>query len=152
MTSLGSAVGRRVVSRATADEVGQLHHVVIDTTGPAVVALVIGSGKKALVVDWSALSGFGPDAVMITDESALRPPEGPIEVATANHHRDLLKARALGADGFLLGTVTDAEIDDETGRLLEIRVGELALPGTSLLALGSYAAVLTPPDGATAPR
>lgn len=143
MTSLRESIGRPVISRSTAEDLGRVAHVVIDAATHAMPALVIGSGKKAQVVDWPALTGFGPDAVMVNDEAAIRSPTGPIEEATVAGRRELLGARALTEGGVALGQITDVDIDGATGQLLEVRIGDRTVPADHLLGLGSYAAVLS---------
>lgn len=39
-----------------------------------IAGVIVGRGKKARLVDWARLTGFGPDVVMVGDEGALRPP------------------------------------------------------------------------------
>lgn len=142
MTSLRESIGRPVISRATAEDLGKVAHVVIDTASHAVPALVVGVGKKAQVVDWPALTGFGPDAVMVNDEAAVRSPSGAVEEATVAGRRSLLGARALTEDGVALGQITDANIDDATGQLIDVVIGDERIAADRLLGLGSYAAVL----------
>ena len=140
--SLRDCVGRPVMSRATAENLGRVSHVVIDVGNGTARALVVGSGKKAQVVDWTALSGFGPDAVMVGDEASLRSPAGELEEAVAAGRRDLVGARALSTEGVALGAVTDGDLDPETGRLLQVRVGDMVFDAGSLVGMGSYAVVL----------
>ena len=63
-----AAVGRKVVSRASATEVGSLSRLVVDVDTRQVTAFVVGKGRKTRIVDWAALSGFGSDAVMVADD------------------------------------------------------------------------------------
>lgn len=147
VSSLREAVGRPVMSRASAENLGRVGHLVVDVANRTVRALVVGSGKKAQVVDWSALTGFGPDAVMVGDEASLRAPAGELEEAVAAGKRELVGARALSTEGVALGAVTDADLDPASGRLLQLRVGDMRFDAAHLLGLGSYAAVLqTSPD------
>lgn len=142
MGSLAAAVGRKVISVATAEELGQLARFVLDIERASVVALVIGSGKSARIVPWEALSGFGADAVMVADEGKVRPVGDEHERATAAGKRELVGKRALSDAGNAFGTVTDAEFDDDSGALTTLHVGSDEWPSDSLLAVGSYAAIL----------
>jgi len=73
--SFREAHGRKVVSRATAEALGELSHMVVDSSRRHVSAVVVSKGKKhAFVVDWEHISGFGPDAVMVESEDTLRSP------------------------------------------------------------------------------
>lgn len=134
--------GRKVVSRASAHELGTVAHLLVDAARGHVAAVVIGHGKKAVVVDWSALSGFGPDAVMVADEGALRPPADDRERAAADGKLDIVGIRALTEHGNALGTVDDVTFDPQTGALEALLVGEREVPAVALLGVGSYAAVL----------
>ena len=62
-----AASGRKVISRTSAEELGSLAHIVIDVTRGQVALLVIGKGRKARILAWEDVNGFGPDAVMIAE-------------------------------------------------------------------------------------
>lgn len=140
--SFARAVGRRVLSRATAQELGLVAHLLIDPGRTHVAALVIGKGKKARIVDWDQLSGFGPDAVMLNDEGALREPADERERQVARGHLELVGKRALSGTGNGLGTIADVTFDPESGRLESLLIGDRDIPPSLLLGIGSYAAVL----------
>ena len=57
-----AASGRSVVSRTSAEQLGELAHVVVDANLRRVALLVVGKRRKALLVAWDQVSGFGPDA------------------------------------------------------------------------------------------
>jgi sporulation protein YlmC with PRC-barrel domain len=138
-----------VISRASAEELGKLAHIVIDVKRRKVTSLVIGKGRKAALVAWEHVSGFGPDAVMIADESALRPPLDDREQDAAGGRLELIGRRALTDMGNDLGTVTDVVFDPETGAIEDIVIGDREEPATSLLGAGSFAVVLREPGGST---
>lgn len=140
--SFRQSTGRKVVSRASAQDLGAVAHLLVDASRGHVAAVVLGRGKRARLVDWSALSGFGPDAVMVADEGALRPPADERERAAAGGKLELVGKRALTDRGNELGTVTDVTFDPQTGALETLRVGERDIPARSLLGSGSYAAIL----------
>ncbi len=140
--SFARAVGRRVLSRATAQELGLVAHLLIDPGCTQVAALVIGKGKKAQIVDWDQLSGFGPDAVMLNDEGALREPADERERRAVGGDLELVGKRALSGIGNGLGTIADVTFDPESGRLESLLIGDRDVPPSSLLGIGSYAAVL----------
>jgi uncharacterized protein YrrD len=134
--------GRKVVSRASAHQLGTVDHLVVDAARRHVAAVVVGHGRKAVLVDWSALSGFGPDAVMVADEGALRPPADDRERAAADGKHEIVGIRALTEHGNALGTVDDVTFDPGTGALEALLVGQREIPASALLGVGSYAAVL----------
>ena len=87
--------GRKVVSRTSAEELGKRAHVVIDVQRCQVALLGVGKGRKALLIAWEQVSGFGPDAVMIADETALQEPRDDREQAAADGKLELVDKRAL---------------------------------------------------------
>jgi uncharacterized protein YrrD len=117
-------------------------HLLVDAQLRQVTAVVLGRGKKAQLVDWTALSGFGPDAVMVGDVGALRAPADDRERAAADGKLELVGKRALTERGNELGTVDDVVFDPASGALETLRVGDREVPAGSLLGCGSYAAVL----------
>jgi uncharacterized protein YrrD len=140
--SFRQSAGRKVVSRASAKELGAVRHLLVDAKQPRIAAVVIGRGKKAQVIEWARLSGFGPDAVMVVDESALRPPGDDRERSAADGKLELVGRRALSERGNELGTIDDVTFDADTGALVDLFIGGRSVPAASLLGSGSYAVVL----------
>jgi len=140
--SFRSAVGRKVVSRSSAQELGAVSHLLVDATQRRVGAVVIGRGKKAQLVDWAQLSGFGPDAVMVADESALRSPLDDREQAAAAGKLELVGKRTLSERGNELGELDDVTFDAETGVLEDLLIGARRVDARAVLGSGSYAVVL----------
>src|ERR1700692_2271953 len=136
-----AASGRAVISRTSAEELGGLAHIVVDVKRRQVALLVVGKGRKALLVAWEQISGFGPDAVMIADESALQEPRDDREQAAADGKLELGGKRALSDPGNDLGTITDVVFDPETGAIEGILVDDREEPAASLLGVGSFAVV-----------
>jgi uncharacterized protein YrrD len=137
-----AAIGRKVVSRASAEELGRLTHLVVDVGGRRVASLVVGKGRRARLVDWEHLSGFGPDAIVIDDEASLRPAAEPWEKEATHGARGLLGMRALSELGNAAGAIDDVVFDPETGEISGIVVGQREHAGTELLGAGSYAVIL----------
>jgi uncharacterized protein YrrD len=141
--SFREAHGRKVVSRSTAEALGELSHMVIDSTRRHVSAVVVSKGKKhAFVVDWEHISGFGPDAVMVESEDILRPPADDHEQEAVDGKLELVGKRVLSERGNEHGSITDVEFDPDSGDVGSVLVGEERIPATDLLGVGSYAAVL----------
>jgi sporulation protein YlmC with PRC-barrel domain len=143
-----AAVGRRVVSRASAEELGSLTHIVVDVGKRKLSSLVMGKGRKAMLVDWDQVSGFGPDAVMIADESALHEPRDDHESAAADGKLDLVGRLVLSDMGEELGESSDVVFDPETGTIETLLIGEREVPAESILGAGSYAVVVKAPSAA----
>jgi sporulation protein YlmC with PRC-barrel domain len=140
--SFSRARGRKVVSRASARDLGTVDHLLVDAEQRRVASIVVGRGRKAQLIDWDQLSGFGPDAVMVGDEGALRAPHDDRERAAADGKLELLGKRALTEHGNELGTVDDVTFDPGTGAVEMLRIGDREIPVGSLLGSGPYAAVL----------
>ncbi|MGI8802677.1 MAG: PRC-barrel domain-containing protein [Solirubrobacteraceae bacterium] len=137
-----TAVGRKVISRATAEELGRLTHLVVDVGGRRVSTIVVGKGRRARLADWESLSGFGPDAVVLADEAALRSPEAESEKAAARGDLELVGRRALSESGNLAGAIDDVVFDPATGEVVGVVVGPREHPASELRGAGSYAVVL----------
>jgi sporulation protein YlmC with PRC-barrel domain len=140
-----AASGRRVVSRTSAEEPGKLAHIVVDVKQRQVTSLVVGKGRKALLIAWDQVSGFGPDAVMIADESALHEPRDDREQAAVAGKLELVGKRALSDKGNDLGTITDLVFDPDTGALESIVLDDREEPAASLLGAGSFAVIVREP-------
>jgi uncharacterized protein YrrD len=140
--SFRSSIGRKVVSRASAKELGAVNHLLVDEQQRRIAAVVIGRGKKAQFVDWTQLSGFGPDAVMVADEDSLRVPADDRERVAAEGKLDLVGKRAISEEGNELGRIDDVTFDADTGELEDLVIGDRRVAAGSLLGSGSYAAVL----------
>lgn len=140
------ATGRKVVSRSSAAELGVIAHLLVDTERWAIGAIVVGKGRKALLVDWAQVSGFGPAAVMVNDENALRAPADDREHLAAAGRLDVIGRRVLTDAGNELGVVDDVTFDPDTGVLGVLRVAEREIPASSFLGSGVYAAVVVSPE------
>jgi uncharacterized protein YrrD len=97
------------------------------------------------LVAWEHVSGFGPDAIMIEDESAPYAPRDDRERAAADGNLDLVGKHALGDMGNDLGTVTDVVFDPATGAIETLVLDEREEPAASLLGAGSFAAIIRTP-------
>lgn len=139
--SFTAVSGRRVVSQTSAEDLGDVSHVVIDATRRSVASLIVGKGRKALVLDWDQVRGLGPDAVMVADESALHEPRDDHEKAAAGGKLELIGTRALNDIGTELGELSDVRFDPETGLIDSFILAEREESAASLLGVGSYAAV-----------
>jgi len=140
--SFRKATGRKLISRATAQDLGAVNHLLVDAVERRVTALVVGRGRNAKLVDWAQLSSFGPDAIMVADELALRPPVDDRERAAADGKLEMLGKHALTEAGNEIGRLDDVTFDPQTGTIETLLVGTREIPAGSLLGSGSYAVVL----------
>jgi uncharacterized protein YrrD len=141
--SFRRVVGRKVISRASAQELGAVRHLLVDVERRAVGTLIIGKGKKARLVDWDHLSGFGPDAVMVIDEDSLRAPVTDRERLAVDGKLELVGKRTLSDAGNELGALDDIMFDPATGALESLQVGDREIDASALIGVGSYAVVLS---------
>lgn len=140
--SFRQAAGRKVISRATAEELGEVNHLLLDARRQQIGAVIIGKGKKAQLVEWAQVTGFGPDAVMVSDEGALRAPADDRERDAAEGKLDLVGKRALTETGTELGTIDDVTFDADTGTVEMLRISDKEVPGGSVLGNGTYAVII----------
>jgi sporulation protein YlmC with PRC-barrel domain len=140
-----AAVGRKLVSRASAEELGELTHLVVDVKHGKVSSLVVGKGRKAVLVDWDQVTGFGPDAVMVTDDGALHEPRDDHESAAVDGKLELIGKRVLSDKGEGLGEASDVVFDPASGTVETLVIGDREVPATSFLGAGSYAVVVKAP-------
>jgi uncharacterized protein YrrD len=143
MRRLSEVDGERVMSRDSAEQLGTLRHVVIDASARRIVALhVAGRKKKSQLVDWSAITGFGPDAIVVESEDALRPPAEGRELEAASGHLNLDGRLTLSEGGDSLGTLTDIEFDETSGAVERIVTETGSFHGSQLGAIGPYCLIL----------
>jgi uncharacterized protein YrrD len=138
-----------VVSTATAATLGRVDGFVVLPAPGRIVALRLGkTPAKDMLLEWSQLSAFGPDAVTVSSPEGLRTARSEVEQALADSSRDLLGKTALSEAGDGLGTVTDVEFDPATGAVLTIMTDRQNMAGDRLIGLGEYAAVFAVADPA----
>jgi uncharacterized protein YrrD len=133
-----------VVNTTTATKVARVDGFVV-RAGPARVALLrLGkvSGAGTLLA-WDDLQGFGPDAVTVADEAALRPARDALEQRAEDKELEILGKRVLTERGTDLGTVTDVDFDPETGAVTTLITTSEAIAGDRLIGLGGYAVVVS---------
>ncbi len=135
------ASGREVVSRSTAETVGQVSEFVIDPQSHSIVAVTLKQTQHGDTVLWAALNAFGVDAVTVPDADVILDANDAVAALAGKNHR-LLGKRVLNTDGEDLGDVTDAEFDPATGQLTALLLGNDTVRGERLIGIGSYAAVV----------
>jgi uncharacterized protein YrrD len=140
---LSEADGRPVVSRESADRLGELRHVVVDAPARRITALhVAGRRRKATMVGWADVVGFGPDGIVVTGEGAARPPGDDRERAVAVGDLDLDGRLVLDDRGDAQGALTDVLFDEETGRIGALVCGEREIPAARLRAIGPFCVIV----------
>jgi uncharacterized protein YrrD len=124
--------GRRVVSRSSAETLGEVSDVLLSPSPWSVSALVLGKGRKAVAVGWPQIVGIGPDAVVVADDDA----------ASEQHDRSPMGRLALSELGNAAGPVTDVEFDETSGALISLATETVLIEGDRLLADGPYALIV----------
>jgi sporulation protein YlmC with PRC-barrel domain len=133
--------GRKVVSTATAERVGKVKGFVLDPATRSVVALVLKKTDAGSVVHWGDLLAVGSDAVTVADAAVVVDPDEALS-ALGGKRGAVLKKVVLDDAGQALGTVTDLDLDPETGAVRELVLDERTVTGERLLGVGSYAVVV----------
>jgi uncharacterized protein YrrD len=134
--------GRRVVSRATAETLGEVSDLRLSSNPSAVASLQVGKGRKAGSVAWAQIVGVGPDAVVVTDDDAAsEQPETDSPVGR-------LVLSELGNEA---GAVTDVEFDETSGVLISLATDSALIEGDRLLADGPYAIIVAAREGTEFP-
>ncbi|HEX4430732.1 MAG TPA: PRC-barrel domain-containing protein [Frankiaceae bacterium] len=130
--------GRRVVSRSSAETLGEVSDVLLAPSPWTVSALVLGKGRKSQAVGWPQIIGIGPDAVVVTDDDA----------ASEQQDRSPMGRLALSELGNSAGAVTDVEFDETSGTLISLATETMLIEGDRLLADGPYALIIAAREGA----
>ena len=125
--------GRRVVSRASAETLGAVNDLVLSPDPWSVSALILGKGRKAQAVAWPQIVGVGPDAVVVSDDTA---------VTEQPDARSPVGRLALGELGNAAGPVTDVEFDETSGALISLATEAAVIEGERLMTDGPYALIV----------
>lgn len=135
--------GRRVVASDTAESIGSVKGFVLDGAGRRIESIhVDGRGKRALILDWSAVAAFGADAVMATAGVEPSKIDDDHQKAAVKGVVTMLGTRVLNVNGREVGTVADVEFDTDSGAVVRVVTGHGAIDADRVRALGSYALVV----------
>jgi uncharacterized protein YrrD len=134
--------GRRVVSRTSAETLGEVSDVLLSPAPSSVAALVFGKGRKAQSVAWPQIVGVGPDAVVVSDDDAA---------SEQSDLRSPMGRLALSELGNAAGAVTDVEFDETNGTLISLATEAVLLEGDRIVADGPYALIIATREGAEFP-
>jgi uncharacterized protein YrrD len=138
--------GRKVISRASAEELGSVSRLVLDSAHRRIGLVVVGKRRNTRLVSWEDLSGFGADAVMVGQDEALREPRDDHEQAAAKGDLELVGKLAISDLGNDLGKIEDVVFDPDSGLLESLIVGEGEQLSGPVLGVGSYAVVVRADD------
>jgi len=135
------AMGRKVVSLATAETVGTLSEFVVDPRSQRVVALGVSKSKTGDTLRWDHIESFGPDAVTIADADRLTDTDSDVAPLSGKEHA-LVGKRVLATTGDELGQTDDVDFDPGSGVLLTILLPGEDIDADRLVGVGSYAVVV----------
>lgn len=143
MIRLSEADGRPVISRASAETIGALKHVVVDVGARSIRGLhVAGGRRRAALVDWADVSGFGPDGIVVADDSVTHPPRDDREKAVAAGDLDLDGRLVLDDGGRAIGALEDVLFDEGTGLIGAFVAAGAEHDASRLRAIGPYCVIL----------
>ncbi len=141
---LSEAGGRPVIARESAETLGTLRHVVVDVATRRITALhVAGRRRKASLVDWSSIVGFGPDGIVVHGEDPTRPPADDRELAVASGKLDLDGRLVLSEKGDSMGALGDVLFDEGSGELSALVAGDEEYDAGRLRAVGPYCVIVS---------
>lgn len=146
MTSLRDLVGRRVVSGGTAEALGEVDGVLVDTATRHVTDVYVRHGRSDTFVSWDEINAIGPDAIVVGAEVSPRAPQSDREKAAAGGKLSILGKGVLDDLGFAHGELADLDFDDQSGAVTTISVEDATLAAESLIGIGSYAVVIRSPE------
>jgi uncharacterized protein YrrD len=146
---LSDADGRPVLSRESAERLGELMHVVVDVPVRRITALhVAGRRRKAMMVGWDDVTGFGPDGIVVNGDGVLRPPGDDRERAVAGGDLDLDGRLVLDDRGDSQGGLTDVLFDGGSGEIAAFVCGDREIPAGRLRQIGPFCVIVRAEPGA----
>jgi uncharacterized protein YrrD len=137
--------GRRVVSRSSAETLGEVSDVLLAGNPWSVAALVTGKGRKSTAFAWPDISGIGPDAVVVTNDDTGN------SVSEQPDARSPMGRLVLSELGNAAGAVTDVEFDETDGTLISLATETELIEGDRIMADGPYALIVAAREGAPFP-
>jgi uncharacterized protein YrrD len=106
--SIDILIGRAVLSRATANKLGQVHDLLVDVAKGVLAGIVVRMPDESLrLVDYNEIFSIGPDALMIKgDESAIPAQDSPLKVLPLARH-NLIGVKVVTEGGKLVGQIAN---------------------------------------------
>ncbi len=143
MSTFRNTAAIPVMSKDSAEKVGQIKHFVVDAATRTISSAQVDGGKRhGVMVSWSDIAAVGDDAVIVESDAVLRDAADEREESAARGELTMLDKRVLDDRGDEMGTVDDVVFDPATGEIESINVGPEIIEGERLLGVGSYAVVV----------
>lgn len=144
---LTETTGLRVISKATAEELGTVQHVVVDPASSRIVGIHVSGRKLSKLLDWASVT-VGPDAVILEAEEHLHEAGEDQELRASKGQQDMVGKLVLSDRGNSCGPIQDVEFDPVTGQIESIETDQGPIEGARLTAIGSYAVIVDSREGA----
>ncbi|HKC66349.1 MAG TPA: PRC-barrel domain-containing protein [Pyrinomonadaceae bacterium] len=108
---VNTLIGRAVLSRTTANKMGQIHDLIVDAAKGELAGMVVQMPDESLrCVEYNGIYSFGPDAVMVnSDESAVPVQDSPLKALPLAKH-NLIGVNVVTEGGKLLGQIANVYI------------------------------------------
>lgn len=135
-------VGRNVLAMKDATSLGTVSRFLMDAAGGRVAALQLSGSSERNLIDWDNVTGFGPDAVMVSGADQLRGPGNPWEERWQRGEITLGGTLVLTVEGEARGRLSDVEFDESSGRVQALITEEGVVPVDRLVAVGPYAVII----------
>lgn len=140
--NLSTLYGRPVLDVSSATTVGSVRCGVVAAVDGTVHALVLDkTPAEGSILSWSSIKSIGPDAITVESAEVFRVPSEE-EDRAAKGDLDPIGKRVLTSDGEAIGELTDLSVDEVSGTVEEVAIGDDRLPGTSIVGSGDYAVVV----------
>lgn len=141
--TVDTLIGRPILSRATANKLGQTYDFIVDVGRGLLAGLVVRMPDESLrVVDYTEVFSIGADAIMISnDESIIPPQDSPLKVLPLAKS-NLVGANVVTEGGKLLGQIANVyyRLGETLVLIYEVRSSLLdKLLGHALFFLASQA-------------
>lgn len=133
--------GRKVVSTASAETVGQVAALVVDPRSRSVVAVSVKKAAHGDTLLWNDITAFGTDAVTVAGAEVISGANDAVKELSLKAH-DLFGKRVLNTLGEDLGTLSDVRFDPATGALETLLLPDRDVEGSLLIGIGSYAVIV----------
>lgn len=133
------ALGRRVISSDDARTLGAVKTMVLDQTGRHIESLhIAGRARRAELLAWSDVAGFGPDAVIAAPGAVPHPVVDEQQADMVRGRITVLGGKVLGIDGFERGIVNEVAFETASGAVHSIVVDGVGVPAAAIRSLGHY--------------
>ena len=109
--SIDFLIGRIVISRATANKLGQIHDLIVEPAKGELSGLSVQMpGNGISLIDRREIYSFGIDAVMVSSDESAIPVEDSLLKALPLARSNLLGAKVITEDGKVLGQIASVYI------------------------------------------